>query len=124
MNKVEAFQRLSDRRGRNYRRYELEFPVRLRLKLGAGGSEIETVSKNVSIGGLLVRSAQPLPENTSVTFILSVHGKQSLRPVHLLGEGRIVRVEAGDVEGTFAIAVQCDALVTQLEQYFPMQYNS
>ena len=115
------YQRLSDWRGRNYRRFELAFPVRLKFRLGSASSEIETVSKNVSLGGLLVRSAHSLPEHTEVTFVLSVHGKQSLRPVHLVGEGRIVRVELDDVDGTFVMAVKCDALVTQLEQYLPVQ---
>ena len=121
MDTIEMFQKLSDWRGRSYRRFELEFPVRLKFQVGSTSSEIETVSKNVSIGGLLVRSALPIPEQTSVVFVLSVHAKQSVRPVHLVGEGEIVRLESGEAEGTFVMAVKCNALVTQLEEYLPTQ---
>jgi hypothetical protein len=55
-----------------------------------------------------------------VSFVLSVHGSQSLRPIHLTGEGEIVRLESGDAEGTFVMAVKCNAPVTQLEEYLPM----
>jgi len=113
------FQGLSHWRGRNHRRFELEFPVRLKFQIGSTSTQIETVSKNVSIGGLLVRSALAVPEQTPVAFVLSVHGKRSVRPVHLMGEGRVVRVESGEAEGTFVMAVKCDALVTQLEEYLP-----
>jgi len=121
MDRIVMFPRPSDWRGRSHRRFELEFPVRLKFQVGSTSSEIETVSKNVSIGGLLVRSVLPVPEDIPINFILSVHGRESLRPVHLLGEGRIVRVESGEVEGTFIIAVKCTALVTQLKEYLPIQ---
>ena len=121
MDGIESFQRLSDLRGRSSRRFELEFPVRLKFQVGSTSSEIETVSKNVSIGGLLVRSAVATPEQIPVTFILTVHGKQALRPVHLMGDGRIVRVECNEAEGTFVIAVRCNVLMTQLEDYLPIQ---
>jgi len=121
MSTIEMPQRFSRWSGRSYRRFELEFPVSLKFQIGSTCAEIETVSKNVSIGGLLVRSALPVPEQTPVIFVLSVHGKQSVRPVHLMGEGRIVRVETGDAEGTFVMAVKCNALVTQLQEYLPIQ---
>jgi len=115
------FQSLSDCRGRRYRRFELEFPVRLKFQVGSTSAEIETISQNVSIGGLLVRSALPVPAHTPVMFSLNVHGRETLRPVHLVGEGQIVRVETGEAEGTFVIAVKCSAPVTQLEEYLPTQ---
>src|SRR5271165_6064963 len=74
---------------RNYRRFELTFPVRLRYQTGADIAEIDGVSKNVSIGGLLIRSASPIPPTTAVSFVLSVHGKHAVRPVHLMGEGHV-----------------------------------
>ena len=107
--------------GRSYRRFELEFPVRLKCEIGSGGGEIEGVSKNVSIGGLLIRSASPVPQQAPVTFTVSVHGAGSLRPVHLRGEGRVIRIESGDIEGTFAIAVSCNSPLTQLEEYLTVQ---
>jgi hypothetical protein len=120
MDGSEILQRLC---GRSYRRFELEFPVRLRFEVGSGNGEIEGVSKNVSVGGLLIRSASPVPQQAPVTFTVSVHGAGSLRPVHLRGEGRIIRIESGDIEGTFAIAVSCNSPLTQLEAYLTVQQD-
>jgi hypothetical protein len=119
MERINTQQRSSDLRGRNHRRFRLEFPVRLRFKRGSITAEIEAVSKNLSVSGLLVRSLLSVPEHTAVTFVLSVHGSQSLRPVHLRGEGEIVRVESVEPEGTFIMAVKCDAPVAELEEYLP-----
>jgi len=119
MEGLETLFRLSDRQHRKYRRFELAFPVRMKFQSGAGSAEIEAVSKNISLGGLLVRSTLPIPPHTSVTFILSVHGKHSVRPVRLMGEGEVVRVEGGEAEATFMMAVKCNAPVTQLEEYLP-----
>ena len=119
MERVNTIHSSSNLRGRNHRRFKLEFPVRLRFQRGSTTAEIETVSKNLSVDGLLVRSLLPVPEHTAVTFVLSVHGSQSLRPVHLMGEGEIVRVENVEAEGTYVMAVKCDAPVAELEEYLP-----
>lgn len=95
MDRLETLFRLSDWQGRKYRRFALEFPVRMKFQSGSSNAEIEAVSENVSVGGLLIRSALPIPQHTPVTFVLSVHGKRSVRPVHLVGEGEVVRVEGG-----------------------------
>lgn len=91
--------------------------MRLKFETESRVAEIDAVSKNLSVGGLLVRSALPVPQDTSVTFVLSVHGSQSLRPIHLVGEGQIVRLEPGEADGTFVMAVKCSVPVTQLEEY-------
>ena len=116
MDRLETILRLSDWQGRNARRFELAFPVRLRYPEGSGNREIEAVSKNISVSGLLVRSVLPIPERTPVTFVISVHGDTAVRPIHLEGEGEVVRLEGVD-NATFTIAVKCRAPVTQLEEY-------
>ena len=123
MKQIEMLHRLSVWRGRNYRRFDLEFPVRLKFEVGSGTGEIEAVSKNLSIGGLLIRSASPVPQQAPVIFTVSVHGTGSLRPVHLRGEGRVTRIESGEIEGTFAIAVSCNSPLTQLEEYLTTQQS-
>jgi hypothetical protein len=106
-------------RGRTYRRFRLEFPVRLKFRDGSSTTEIDTVSKDISLGGLLVRSALPIPEHTLVSFVLSVHGNRSLRPVYLVGDGEVVRVETTAMDVAFAMAIRCNATVTELEEYLP-----
>lgn len=119
MDRTDALQRSSDWRARNYRRFDLEFPVLLRFQAESISVEVEGVSKNVSVGGLLVRSVSPIPAHTSVTFVLSVHGKQALRPVRLIGEGEVVRIEREEHQASFALAVKCISLVKELENYLP-----
>lgn len=119
MEKSKTLQELTVWRGRTYRRFRLEFPVRLRFCDGSSTTEIDTVSKDLSLGGLLVRSTLAIPEHTMVSFVLSVHGNQSLRPVYLIGDGEIVRVEAAPVDVAFALAIRCNAPVTELKEYLP-----
>ena len=91
----------------------------MRLKYEPGGSsvEVETLSKNVSIGGLLVRSDSIIPEHTPVTFVISIQGGLAVQPIYLAGEGEIVRVEG--CGATFGLAVECKTVITQLEHYLP-----
>jgi hypothetical protein len=119
MERSNTLQESFARRGRSYRRFRLEFPVRLKFRNGSSTTEIDTVSKDLSVGGLLVRSTQPIPEHTLVSFVLSVHGSQSLRPVYLVGDGEVVRVETTTVDVPFVLAIRCDAPVTELEEYLP-----
>jgi hypothetical protein len=105
--------RLSDWQRRKYPRFNLEYPVRITIDGGGPGGELETVSKNLSIGGFMARSATAIPLHTPITFIISVHGEQAMRPIHLVGEGKIVRVESYDNDAPFFIAVQCKMPIAQ-----------
>lgn len=122
MSRLETAVAISKPQGRRYRRFELAFPVRITVQSEPSGTVIETVSTNISVGGLLVRSTVPLVPYTPVAFVLTVHGEQGLRPIHLVGEGEVVRVDPqyrdGD-EASFALAVRCNTPVMQLEKYLP-----
>ena len=107
----------TDWKARSYRRYDLEFPVLLRFQDGGVFAQCEGVSKNLSVGGLLVRSVVPLPLHTPAQFTLIMHGRNAVRPVHIVGEGEVVRVTASVTDGAFLIAVQCKTPVTQLEKH-------
>ena len=106
--------------GRKYRRYSLEYPVRITLHSNGLNYEVETISKNISVGGLLVRSASPMTERAPVTFEISLHGEGGVRPIHLVGEGEVVRVELNGSAGVYSIALQCTLPITQLEQVLPV----
>jgi len=77
--------------------------------------EIEGVSKNISIGGLLVRTAFAIPEQTSVSFVISLHGRDAVRPVHLMGEGEVVRLV--EYAGVYLMAVRCNEPIGHLEEF-------
>jgi hypothetical protein len=99
-------------------RFTMEYPVRIKFQTDQSAiTEIETFSKNANIRGLLVRSPAAIPLNTPVTFVMTVHGEQSARPIQLAGEGKIVRV-GDDIPGaTFLLALHCRKPLIQLEGY-------
>lgn len=108
-----------DRRERKNRRFRLVCPVRLKFQSGGFASEVEAVSENVSICGLLVRGSSMIPQHTLVTFIISVQGEQAIHPIHLSGQGQIVRVESNGLGAGFAIAISCEMPITQLDERLP-----
>ena len=110
-------QTMSERQERKYRRFKLGYPVRVKLQTGGPIAEVESISKNISIGGLLLESTSMIPEHTPVTFLIRIEEERSGRPIYLAGEGKTVRVES--IGKAFAIAVECKAVITQLEDYLP-----
>jgi hypothetical protein len=102
-------------------RFTMEYPVRIKFQAeNSTTHEIETFSKNVSLRGLLVKSAARIPLHTSVTFIMSVQREQAVRPIQLAGEGEIVRIEDDITDEMFLIAVRCKRPLIQLEGYLPV----
>ena len=104
---------------RKYRRFELHFPVSLSYPWDGVVHEMETISKNVSVGGLLVTASDQVPLHTPVSLTMNVVGPRFRRPVRLSGEGEVVRVESlGPAEG-FAIAVECKSPIKEIENHLP-----
>lgn len=81
-------------------------------------SAVEAVSRNVCIGGLLVECPVRIPEHSLVNFVINVQ-TPTFRPVELLGEGKVVRVEETGVPREFGVALECKKPITQIEAYFP-----
>ena len=104
---------------RKHRRFHLEFPVCVKFQAGNSAVEIETISQNISIGGLLLKSAEMIPVHTPVTFIISVQVEQAVHPIYLTAEGKVVRAENSRHAATFVISVECRDTIMQLEEHFP-----
>ncbi len=101
---------------RRFRRYNLEFPVSLSFSADGQTHELETISKNVSTGGVLLRASKLVPLHTSVALTMQVKGPSARRPIQLMAEGEVVRVEGSDAERGFAIAIECRHPITELER--------
>jgi hypothetical protein len=119
MNSLNGAVHSCERQERKYRRYNLKCPVLMTFQSGGSTAAVEGVSKNVSIGGLLVRSSSMIPQYAPVTFTIHVVGEQTGRPIQLGGEGHVVRVESRAADGTYWIAVQCRTAIIHLEEYLP-----
>ena len=106
---------------RRYRRFKLNYPVHLLFRFGEQTSEVEAVTRDVCIGGLLLESPVRIPQQSRVNFVITLKMPTS-RPVELVGEGRVIRVEP-TVPGEFAVAVECERAITEIEAYFPTDPN-
>ena len=104
---------------RKHRRFHLEFPVCVKFQAGNSAVEIETISQNISIGGLLLKSAEMIPVHAQVTLIISVQVEQAVHPIFLTAEGKVVRSENSRHAATFVIAVECRDAIMRLEEHFP-----
>ena len=104
-------------RERRYRRFNLQFPVRLSFPSRGTVRELATISKNVSIGGLLLRSYDSLPAHTQVSLTMDLQDPRLRRPIRLLGEGEVVRVQPLESGAGFAIAIECKRPITEIENH-------
>ncbi len=106
-------------RERKFRRFSLRYPVHVKFRSGASVAELDAVSNNISLGGLLLETASLIPPHSLVSFVMTVRGGPVIRPIQLRGEGKVVRVEAKGSAAGFAVAVECKHPVTQIEEYRP-----
>ena len=104
---------------RKYRRFDLQFPVDQSFPSSGTMHELEAISRNVSIGGILLISNDSLPPRTRVSLTMDVRGPGSGRRVRLLGEGDVVRVQRLESGVGFAIAIQCQHPITEMENHLP-----
>jgi len=105
-------------RERRHPRFDLQFPVHLRFPSSGTVRELHAMSRNVSIGGLLLRASDSLPLHTQVSLTMEVQGPRLRRPFRLLSEGEVVRVERLASAG-FAIAIECKRPITEIEHHLP-----
>lgn len=106
-------------RERRYRRFDLQFPVHLSFPSSGEVRELSAISRNVSIGGLLLKATNSLPPQTEVSLTIEVKGPRLRRPVRVLGEGQVVRVERLESGAGFAIAIECKRPITEIENHLP-----
>jgi hypothetical protein len=100
---------------RRYRRFDLQLPVHLSFPIGGTVRQVETISKNVSVGGMLLRAADAIPLHSQVNLTMDVRIFGSRRRVRLTSEGEVVRVEQAGQDGGFAIAIECKRPIKEIE---------
>jgi PilZ domain len=117
MNDVSALP--PDSGQRKHRRFSVSYPVHVKWHLEDSVSELQAVAKNVSVGGLLLETASPIPLRCPISFIMTLQGGPVIHPIQVIGEGEIVRVEPHGPAAGFAIAVKCRRPLSQIQQNFP-----
>ena len=100
-------------RERRFRRFKAEYLVHVRFGSGNAMAEVDAVTKNISLGGLLLESACLIPCGSRVEFAITLQWEPNSRPIKLKGAGEVVRVEPGATAEEFGIAVACSQPITQ-----------
>jgi hypothetical protein len=106
-----------DRQERKYPRFKLRYPVHGKFYSGKAVSEFDAVSRNVSIGGLLLETASEIPRHSLLSFTMTIQGARIIHSIRLAGEGEVVRVEPSEPGPWFAIALACKHPIAQIENY-------
>lgn len=104
-------------RERRHRRFDLQFPVLLSFPSSGQVRELRAISRNVSIGGLLLKAADSPPQKTEVSFAIEVMGPRLPHPIRLLGKGQVVRVEQLETGAGFAFAIECKHPIAEIENH-------
>jgi hypothetical protein len=123
MEKLDHIARSPLTQKRKHRRFSLQYPVRLKLDSADSIVELEAVTRNISIGGLLLETSSMIPQHTPVSFVVTVRGAQIVRPIQFAGQGKVVRVDAKAVQSCFAIAVECARPIAQINAQLPASRN-
>ena len=79
--------------------------------------EFEAVSRNISICGVLLQASSLIRRHIPVSFTVTVNHNQLGRRIQFVGEGRVERVDPKTGEDVFAIAVECQRPITQVDAY-------
>ena len=101
---------------RKYRRFDLSFAVQLTFYSGGIRSDIEAMSRNVSICGLLLETRSTVPQGSEVSFTMKIPTRSASSPIELAGKGNVIRVEEGS-GAAIRIAVECKNPITQIENF-------
>ena len=110
-------------RERRYRRFSLRYPVKVRLGSGNSVSELPAISSNISLGGVLLEADSPIPQNCSVSFVMTVQEHHIIGSTQIAGDGEVVRVEPHRSGAGFVIAVKCTRPISELRRYLPASAN-
>lgn len=100
---------------RKHRRFSLQYPVRLKVHSADSTMELDAMSRNISIGGLLLETSSLIPQHTPVSFVMTVQSPLVVRPIQFVGEGKVVRIDATPPAPGFAIAVECERPITRTD---------
>jgi len=111
-----AVSRTRIRQERRYRRFKLKFPVHLLVQYDQGILELDAISRDVSIGGLLLDCPALIPPHSPVNFVISMQSR-SLRALELVVDGTVVRSGTMTLNGNVAVALECNSPIAQIESY-------
>jgi hypothetical protein len=92
------------------RRSHPRFALRCRAKLdftSAGTRlQLDCITRNVGVGGLLIESPVSIPKQTPVNFSMTAEGGLTQRGCEFTGSGEVVRVEPDPPGEGYVVAIK------------------
>jgi hypothetical protein len=98
---------MGDSSRRRYQRFAFRYRISVRLGGQGSGVQLEGITKNVSVGGILLESSTPVPRGSAVSFAIVAQTEMAIHPIEFIGEGKVVRVEADPKTAGYSIALKC-----------------
>ena len=95
------------RNRRKHARFLLRYRVRLKFRSEPRDAEFEGITKNLSIGGVLLESPSRIPEHRAVNFTIIAEGGQVIWPLAFAGKGEVVRIDPDRPGSGYVIALKC-----------------
>jgi hypothetical protein len=92
---------------RLHRRFDLCCRIRLAFSSDGIESQLDAITRNVSIGGLLLDSPRSIPLECSVSFTMIAEGGNVSHPLEFTGAGQVLRVNPDFSGDRFDIALKC-----------------
>jgi hypothetical protein len=92
----------------------MRYPVQVTFGAGDSVSELEAITSNISLGGMLLEAATSIPTHHYVSFRVAVPETDVVGALQLAGEGQVVRVESHQSGKGFSIAVKCKRPISKL----------
>jgi len=106
---MDEFQSMQQTRDavRKHPRFALRYPVHLTFGGPGALQQLDALSENISVSGILLDTTLPVPQNCGVKFVMTIQRSKKQRPMRLKGSGRVVRVEQHPSGERFGVAIQC-----------------
>ncbi len=98
---------MSDLQRRTSPRFPLRYRAYVEYSLDGAESRLECVSKNISLGGVLLEAPALIPLNCALEFVIRAVGERMTRQIEFKGKGEVVRVQPDPPGSGFLIAVKC-----------------
>ena len=109
------------RERRKHRRFSLRCPVHGTFASEDATSQFDGVTRNVSVGGVLLETTPEISLSSLVNFMLTIRDDSVVHPMCLVGEGQVVRVEVAQdalilsIPGvTIEVARECSSIRSSL----------
>jgi PilZ domain len=91
---------------RSNTRFGLRYSIRLKFISSGRTFRLDAITRNVSIGGLLLESPSRIPKACPVTFTITAERTQMIPPLVFAGKGEVVRIDPDPRGAGYLVALK------------------